>query len=145
MRIEMYVDNDKAIKEFEDLAVNVGAKTKIACDKMADVIRPKLISAAPYDSKSTKKHLKEVIKKTKPRKSKDGSQVVIWLVPRGLPSAKKGPNAKKNWDKDKHIYKLVVAEYGRSNLPAKPFWGVTVAKNATQALQGGIDTLKEEL
>ncbi len=144
MRIEMTVDNDALIREFTDLGVRLAGHTKIACDKMADVIRPALIRAAPFDRKNVKtKHLKEVICKTAPKKQDEATQSVIWVKPRGIPNAEKGKKASKNWNKDKHIYKIVVSEYGRSDMPAKPFWTTTVQANAEKALQVGTQELKK--
>ncbi len=140
----MLVNNDDLIRELDELGAKVTGRTDTACNKMADVIRPALIAAAPYDAKNTAyRHLKEVIAKTKPKRQKDSAQVVIWLKQRGIPKAKKGGKAVKNWNADKQIYKLVVAEYGRSNLPAKPFWIPTVSANAQKALQAGVQELKE--
>lgn len=146
MNISALVDNDDLITELDELGARLVGKTDVACDKMADVIRPALIRAAPYDGKNHKyKHLKEVIAKTKPRKATDSTSVVIWVKPRGISKAKQGLKAAKNWDADKHIYKLVVSEYGRSDTPAKPFWTPTVAANAQKALRTGAEFLKKEL
>lgn len=146
MNISMLVVNDDLIKEFDELGTRLVGKTENACDKMADVIRPALINAAPYDGKNNKyKHLKDVIVKTKPRKSDGSAQVVIWVKPRGIKGAKKGAKAAKNWNADKHIYKIVVSEYGRSDLPAKPFWTPTVNNNAARAMRAGVEELKKEL
>lgn len=146
MNISMLTDNEGLIKELDELGAKLVGKTEVACDKMADVIRPALIRAAPYDGKNHKfKHLKEVIAKTKPRKKTDSTSVVIWVKPRGIPKAKQGAKASKNWNADKHIYKLVVSEYGRSDTPAKPFWTPTVTATAQKALQTGAEFLKKEL
>ncbi len=146
MDISMLVNNDDLIRELDSLAARVVGKTGNACDKMADVIRPALICAAPYDGKNHKyKHLKEVIVKTKPHKRSDSAQVVIWVKPRGIPNAKQSAKASKNWNKDKHIYKIVVSEYGRSDTPAKPFWTPTVSANAAKALRVGVEELKKEI
>lgn len=146
MNISMLTDNDALIAELDELATKLVGKTDVACDKMADVIRPALIRAAPYDGKNHKyKHLKDVIAKTKPRKKTDSTSVVIWVKPRGIPKAKRSAKASKNWNADKHIYKLVVAEYGRSDTPAKPFWTPTVTANAQKAMRAGVEYLKKEL
>ncbi len=146
MNISMLIDNDDLIRELDELGTKLVGRTEKACDKMADVIQPALIHAAPFDRKNVKyKHLKDVVAKTKPRKANDSTQVVVWVKPRGITGTKKGAKASKNWNADKHIYKIVVAEYGRSDLPAKPFWTPTVAANAQKALQAGVQELKKEL
>lgn len=146
MNISMLTNNKDLIRELDELGTKLTGKTDVACDKMADVIRPALIRAAPYDGKNHKyKHLKDVIAKTKPRKKTDSASVVIWVKPRGIPKAKQSARASKNWNADKHIYKLVVAEYGRSDTPAKPFWTPTVTANAQKAMRAGVEYLKKEL
>lgn len=138
--------NDALIQELDGLAVRVPSAAPAACEAMSNVIRPALISAAPYDGspKHKDKHLKDIIVST-PRKRKNGDseERIIWIKPRGITGAIKGPRAKQNWDADKHIYKLVVAEFGRSNLPARPFWCVTVVKKSDEALNAGVKVLKE--
>lgn len=147
MKFEIEIQNQELIKELDRLVKVVPNSTAEACEKMSEVIRVPLIAAAPYDgSKAHKdKHLKEVIKTTKVKKNKDGKWVVIWVKPRGIAGAVQGKKAKKNWDKDKHIFKLVISEYGRSNMPAKPFWGLTVRRNADKAAQTGINFLKGKI
>lgn len=146
MKIEHNIENTELLKELDRLAVSVPAKTDDAAQAMADVILPALIKNAPYDGSSAHrdKHLKEVIKVTA-YKSKNSKKRVIWVKPRGISGATQGRKAKKNWDKDKHIYKLVVSEYGRSNLPAKPFWTPTVQVKAETAYNAAINLLKKEL
>lgn len=132
MNISMITDNDAVLKEIQSLGMRIQGKTEIACNKMADVIRPALIRAAPYDKKNKKsEHLKNIIVKTKPRYSTDSTKVIIWISPRG--------------DDDKNIYKLVVSEYGRSDMAAKPFWTPTVVKNAQKSINAGVMYLKKEL
>lgn len=147
MHFEMKIDNDALVKELDRLAKVVPNLTEKAVEKMADVIRPALISAAPYDrsSKRKGKHLKEVIKRGTIVHGRNSARTTIWLRPRGLSGAKKGPRAAKNWDKDKQVYKLVVAEFGRSDLPAKPFWDKTVQSNADKAVNAAIKVMQEEM
>ena len=49
MNISMLTDNEDLIRELDELGTKLTGKTDVACDKMADVIRPALIRAAPYD------------------------------------------------------------------------------------------------
>lgn len=146
MRLEMSVENDALVKEFSDLGMRFPKRTNVACDKMADVIRSALIRAAPYDRKNNKyAHLKDVICKTKPHKKDNNAETVIWVKPRGVSNAVKGKRASKNWNADKHIYKIVVSEYGRSDMAARPFWTPTVQQNAAAALRAGVEDLKKEI
>lgn len=136
------LDNGNLLTELERLAVEVPQHTENACRVMGEVIRPALIRAAPFDAQNrTQKHLRQVIHLSVPRKNECGAWAVIWLKPRGI-SKKSGKNTAKNWNKDKQIYKLVVAEYGRSDMPARPFWSVTVQKHADRAIQAGVEELK---
>ncbi len=144
MRLEL--KNDALIEEFDGLAVRVPAAAPAACEAMSNVIRPALIAAAPYDgSRAHKdKHLRDIIVSTRRKNKKaDSEERIIWIKPRGITGAVKGPRAKKNWDADKHIYKLVVAEYGRSDMNARPFWGITVVKKSNEALNAAVKVLKE--
>ncbi|MEG1550981.1 MAG: hypothetical protein RR355_01790 [Oscillospiraceae bacterium] len=151
MKLEMDINNKALLTEIDDLVLKISGKTEIACEAMANIIRPALISAAPYDNihhgkkkdNGKEKHLKEVIKKSKVKICKGNKEITIWLNPRGIPGAKQGKNAKKNWDKEKQVYKLVIAEFGRSDLPAKPFWVKTVNANTSKALEAAVKKLKE--
>lgn len=130
MRLEWSLNNEAVVKEFTDLGVRFPGKTRDACEKMANIIHPALIRAAPFDRKNVKyEHLKEVIHKTVPKRKNDNTYVVVWVSPRGY--------------MDKHIYKIVVLEYGRSDMPAKPFWTTTVQANAEKVLQVGVRELKK--
>lgn len=146
MKITHFVDNDALIDELDQLAVRVSESTFRACDAMADVIQPALVRAAPFDRKNVKyEHLKKVIAKTKPRKKDGNAQVVVWVNRRGVtPPAGTSKEKRKSYT-DKHIYKIVVSEYGRSNLPARPFWTPTVVQKAETALRAGTAILKEAL
>lgn len=144
MRLDMH--NDALIEELDGLAVRIPAAAPAACEAMSNVVRPALIAAAPYDGSPAHKdkHLKDIIVSTRrKRKTSDSEERIIWISPRGIKGSVKGPKAKKNWDADKHIYKLVVSEFGRSNMAARPFWGITVVRKSDEALAAGVKVLKE--
>jgi|GEM_PF-1864014 len=148
MHFDLEIKNDGLIKELDRLAKSVPQATPKAVDAMSEVIRPALIAAAPYDGRRKNrrdKHLKEVIKQGTTFRLHNGAQTSIWLKPRGVRGAKQGPKASKNWDADKQIYKLVVAEFGRSNQKAKPFWEPTVDAKADAAVNAAISILKKEI
>lgn len=147
MHFEFKIENDALIKELDRLAKAAPKVTPKAVEEMANVIRPALIAAAPYDASSRHKgkHLKEVIKRGAIIHNENSARTTVWLRPRGISGAKKGPRASKNWDADKQIYKLVVAEFGRSNLTAKPFWEPTVRNNADRAANAAIRVMQNEL
>lgn len=143
-------DNDDLIHMLDELAVKVPEKVPEALEKMADNLRPKLISAAPYDSKNHKagqKHLREVIKRTNVRVNNNGNSryLTIFVSPRGISAAQQGKRAKKNWDKDKYIFKLVVSEYGSSKSPPRPFWRQTVNSNEDKLINICEDTILSEV
>lgn len=124
-------DNDGLIKMLDELEEKVPEKVDEALDKMGDYLVPKLIKNAPYDTENHKeeqKHLREVIKRTKVRRSRidNGKYITVFVSPRGVPNAKLGKRAYANWDADKHVFKLVVAEFGSADNPARPFWRKTV-------------------
>jgi len=143
--------NDNLIKMFDELAVCVPEKIPQAIEAMASKLETKLRAKAPYDGseKHKDKHLKEIIKHTNVRKSAKGGEreryITVFVNPRGIKGAKKGKRARENWDKDKHVFKLVVSEFGSSKQPAKPFWKPTVEREENSVLQEGIDVLYDEV
>lgn len=145
----MEFDNESLLRLLDDLHIKVPQKTPDALNKMADTLIPKLIASAPYDGsvRHKEKHLKEVIKKSKVKKSKDGNgrYITIFVSPRGIRGAAKGPKAKRNWDADKHVFKLVVAEKGSSKQPAKPFWKPTVKSSEFQCLNAARKEYEEAI
>lgn len=148
----MLFENDELIEKLDSLARRVPAKIPEALEAMADVLEPALISAAPYDGsrKHKEKHLREVIKRTNVRPatgeiSPNGKHLTIFVSPRGIRGATQGKRARKNWDKDKHVFKVVVAEYGSSKQPANPFWRQTIDKNADKILEAGAELLLSEV
>lgn len=147
MKIEHSVNNIELLQKFDELVRRAGKFAPEVPMQMEKIIRPALIAAAPYDgnARHKDKHLKEVISASTVHKHKNESFITIWLNPRGVRNVKKSATAKRNWDKDKHIYKLVVAEFGRSDMPARPFWSITVKNKADKALSAGINHLKMRL
>lgn len=144
-------ENEGLISIFDELSKSVPEKIPQALEAMAEYLRPKLIAAAPYDgsTKHKDKHLKQVISQTNVRKSTKGGEfgryITIFVNPRGIRGAVIGKKARKNWDKDKHVFKLVVAEYGSSKQPAKPFWKPTVEREENRVIQLGADVLYDEV
>lgn len=143
----MEFDNESLLRILDDLHTKVPQKVPEVLNKMADILVPKLIASAPYDGSSNHKdkHLKEVIRKSKVKKTKDGDgrYITIFVSPRGVKGAVKGPRAKRNWDADKHVFKLIVAEKGSSKQPAKPFWKPTVKNSEVQCLNAAIKEYDE--
>lgn len=150
-------DNDSLIDMLDDLAAKVPNKIPEAVEAMADVVHPALISAAPYDGseRHKDKHLKEVITKTKVRKSSRsgegiGRYITIFVSPRGIKGAeikdsKRKNRARQNWDKDKHVFKLVVSEYGSSKQAATPWWKPTIEKKGDEALSAANEIMLNEV
>lgn len=151
MYFELKIKNDDLVNTLDRLARTVPTAAPKAVDAMANVIRPALIAAAPYDSnpRHREKHLKQVIKRSKIKQIGlgygTGHITSIWLMPRGIPGAKKSPRASKNWDADKQIYKLVVAEFGRSDMRAKPFWEPTVKRVSNEAVNAAVEVMQKEM
>ncbi len=144
-------ENEGLVSMFDELSKKVPAKIPKALEEMADYLTPKLRAVAPYDGSKRHKdeHLRDIIKRTNVRQSSKSGQtskhVTIFVSPRGIKGAKKGKHAAKNWDADKHIFKLVVSEFGSSKQPAKPFWKPTVSKEETNVINKGIEVLLSEV
>ena len=151
VKFTLNIENNDVLDNFVRLARAVPASAPKALDAMANVIRPALIAAAPYDSnpRHREKHLKQVIKRSKIKQIGlgygTGHITSIWLMPRGIPGAKKSPRASKNWDADKQVYKLVVAEFGRSDMRAKPFWEPTVKRVSNEAVNAAVEVMQKEM
>lgn len=145
----MEFDNESLLRILDDLHTKVPQKTPEALNKMADILVSKLIVSAPYDgsSRHKDKHLKEVIRKSKVKKTKDGDgrYITIFAYPRGVKGAVKGPRAKRNWDADKNVFKLVVAEKGSSKQPAKPFWKPTIRNSEGLCLDAAVKEYREAI
>lgn len=142
-------DNEDFVRMLDELAVKVPKKVPEALEKMSDYLKPKLISAAPYDTKNhpeEQKHLREVIKRTNVRVNNAGNSryVTIFVSPRGV-SEKSGKRAKENWNADKHVFKLVVAEYGSSKVPPRPFWKQTVNACEDKVIDIGKEIILSEV
>lgn len=150
-------ENDGLVNMLDDLAVKVPAGIPKAVEAMADVVHPALIAAAPYDGseRHRDKHLKEVITKTKVRVSSGnadgiGRYITIFVSPRGIKGAEVKESRRKNratvnWDKDKHVFKLVVSEYGSSRQEAKPWFRPTIEKKGDEALNAANEVLLSEV
>jgi len=144
---ELKIKNDDLVNTLDRLARTVPTAAPKAVDAMANVIRPALIAAAPYDGSANHKgkHLKEVIKRSKIKHLAGSTITSVWLMPRGIRGAKKSPRASKNWDADKQVYKLVVAEFGRSDMRAKPFWEPTVKRVSNEAVNAAVEIMQKEM
>lgn len=144
-------ENEGLVSLFDDLSRSVPEKIPQALEAMAAHLERKLRLNAPYDGspRHKDKHLREVISHTDVRaSSKSGSReryITVFVKPRGIRGAVKGKNARQNWDADKHVFKLVVAEYGSSKQPAKPFWKPTVEREENNVLKEGTDVLLDEV
>ena len=144
-------ENAGLVSLFDDLSRNVPEKIPQALEAMATHLERELRKNAHYDGSAAHKdkHLREVISHTDVRKSTKGGKreryITVFVKPRGIKGAVKGKNASQNWDKDKHIFKLVVAEYGSSKQPAKPFWKPTVEREEDKVLKEGTDVLLDEV
>lgn len=148
-RIEF--ENEGLCEMLDELVHRVPAKVPEALEKMGDSLQRKLQANAPYDgsSRHRDKHLREIIKKTKVR-SKNGEQyVTVFVSPRGVKGAKPGKRGVKgrniNWDKDKHVFKLVVAEYGSSKQAKKPFWHPTIRASEDELINQAREVLLGEV
>lgn len=126
-------DNSELLSLLDRLEKETPVKIEKALDTMGDKLKGNLVKNAPYDKKHHKagtKHLNEVITRTRVRKKGGASYTTIFVSPRG--------------EKDKHVFKLVVAEYGRSNLAPKPFWKPTVAKSEDELIEIASKIILEE-
>lgn len=126
-------DNSELISLLDRLEKETPTKVEKALDTMGNKLKGNLVKNAPYDTKHHKagtKHLKEVITRTKVRKSGGASYTTIFVSPRG--------------ENDKNVYKLVVAEYGRSNLAPKPFWKPTVTNSENELIEIASQIILEE-
>jgi len=143
-RIEF--QNEGLCEMLDDLVRKIPEKVPEALGAMADTLQGKLIAAAPYDgsSRHRDKHLKEIIKKAKSR-SKKQNKITIFVSPRGIKGAQQGKRARKNWDADKHVFKLVVAEYGSSKQAKKPFWNPTVKASEEELIHQASEILLGEV
>ena len=147
----MTFENYALVSMFDDLSKSVPEKIPQALISMATYLEGKLRANASYDGskKHKDKHLRDVISQTEVRSSnKSGSHekyVTVFVKPRGIRGAEKGEHARKNWDRDKHVFKLVVAEYGSSQQAAKPFWKPTVEREEENIIREGADVLLDEV
>lgn len=143
-RIEF--ENEGLCEMLDALVRRVPEKVPKALENMATILQDKLRAAAPYDgsSKHRDKHLRDIIKKTKVRSKNGEKYVTVFVSPRGIKNAKPGRRGI-NWDKDKHVFKLVVAEYGSSKQAKKPFWKPTVSANEELLINTASETILGEV
>lgn len=126
-----------------------------AIEAMSDVLIPKLRRAAPFDTaNSYDDHLQDLIGRSKVKISKKGNPYALVFIKKR--SSKYGKNSKN----DKHVFKAVVAEYGRRGaqgvnkngtivkippLDPKPFWRTTVIEAREEMIAAGKAVIDEAI